>query len=219
MCIKLIVFDLDGTLINSQGDLTDSVNELRRRFGLKNISGKRVGAHVGQGVEHLLHNTIPERARLQDPNFYSEFSRIYQRRCTNRTRLFPGTLATLKRLSGIRLVVASNKPGRLSRQILRGLKVHREFSTILGADDIRRRKPHPEVILKLMRRFKAKPKETLMVGDSRFDMEAGKRARCWLCACTFGFSSRSELTRWRPDYTISRFSQLLKVVQQLQNTG
>ena len=110
------------------------------------------------------------------------------------------------------MAVASNKPREPSERILRGLGIRKYFASLLGGDDLARRKPHPEAVLKLMRRFRAKPRETLVVGDSRFDMEAGRRARCRLCAVTYGFGSRLSLARWRPDFTIRRFPELLKVL-------
>jgi phosphoglycolate phosphatase len=212
MALKLIVFDLDGTLADTARDLTDSVNELRRRRGLPRLTVSQVSRHVGQGVRHLLDRTVPALApgaRKRHPDLYAEFQRIYVRRCTHHTRLFPGARAVLRRLGrDAILAVATNKPGGLSRRILRRLGVLGKFSTVVGGDEMRARKPHPAVLLDLMRRFKAGPAETVFVGDSRFDMETARRARVRAVACTFGFGSRAELLRWRPAATISRLAAL-----------
>ncbi|MEK7766002.1 MAG: HAD-IIIA family hydrolase [bacterium] len=215
--IKLVVFDLDGTLADTARDLADSVNELRHRFGLTKLSDSAVARHVGQGVGHLLSHTLPPAARAVHPDYPAAFSAIYRRRCVHRTRLFPGAAAALRRLKaeGYRLAVATNKPGGLSRRILRRLGVLRLFGAVLGGDDVVRKKPHPEVMRTLMRRFHAKPSETVLVGDSRFDMDTGRRARCRLVAVTWGFGSRRELLPWRPAAVISRCSALGPAIARL----
>lgn len=217
--LKLIVFDLDGTLADTGADLADSVNELRRKLGFRKLARVRVGSHVGQGVMHLLRHTvpaIPDALRVRHPNIYREFQVIYDRRCALRTKLYPGTRDVLRRMPrGARLAVATNKPGRMSRKILRRLGVLGQFKAVIGGDEMRIRKPHPAVLVDLMRRFKAKPAETVMVGDSRFDMETAKRARVRAVACTFGFGSRAELKAYRPQAMIGRMTALPRALARL----
>ncbi len=223
MPLGLIVFDLDGTLADTAKDLADSVNELRRVLGLPRVTISKVSLHVGQGVKHLLRRMVPAlpaAVRLRHPDLYGEFTRTYIRRCTHRTKLYPGTRAVLRAIPrDIVLAVATNKLGRLSRTILRRLGVADRFKKIIGGDDMRVRKPHPAVLLDLMRRYRARPEETLMVGDSRFDMECGRRAGVRLCACTWGFGSRAELQRWKPDFTIRSISGLTAVIRGLTPRG
>ncbi len=169
--------------------------------------------HVGQGIVHLLAKTLPPPVRKARPTYLDECRAIYLKRCLRHTRLYPGVRAVLARLRGMRLAVATNKPRIQTIRILRGLKIRRRLAAVFGGDDVKRRKPHPEVLLRIMRRFNCPPRATLVVGDSRFDMEAGKRARCRLCAVTFGFGQRNELGRWRPDFTIDKFPELLEIVR------
>lgn len=218
MALKLIVFDLDGTLADTGRDLADSVNELRRSLGLARLADARVGAHVGRGVGHLLRMTVPGimrgftvdgRLRRRYPELYAEFQRIYTRRCVHRTKLYAGIRGALARLPrGAVLAVATNKPGRISRRILRRLGVAGRFRAIVGGDEMRVRKPHPAVLLDLMRRYRAAPRTTVMVGDSRFDLITARRARVRSLGCTWGFGTRTEVRRERPTLLVTRPSAI-----------
>ncbi len=227
VALKLVIYDLDGTLADTAADLADSVNELRRSEGLPTKPAGRITMHVGQGVGHLLAKTVPEvlrgPARTGDfkdthPALYARFMRIYGRRCVRKTRLYPGALAVLKELKADRIpqAVATNKPGKLSRKILAALKTRGIIAKVIGGDEMKRRKPHPEVLIKLMKTFKAKPRQTLMVGDSAFDMECAKRANVWTCAVTWGFGTEKELKRWKPEFLIRSFDRLPGVVAMLR---
>ena len=212
--IRLVIFDLDGTLIDSAKDIAGSVNSLRKLMGQPPLTEKRVIAGIGQGVRHLLSKTVPRNILLKHPTAAEDFRKIYLDRSTRYTKLFPGGRALLKGLHkrGIKLAVASNKPSILSGKILRNLRISNLFSAVLCGDRVRNPKPHPESIQILMRRFRVSPRDTLMVGDSRFDMEAGKSAGTLLAATTFGFGTRKELARYKPDIWISRLTSLLKAV-------
>jgi len=219
MALKLIVFDLDGTLADTEADLADAVNELRTRVGFKAIPRRQVRSGVGRGVKFLLKRKIPPipaAARAAHPDLYREFQTIYARRCANKTALFPGTRNMLGRLPRRAvLAVATNKLGYLSRKILRRLGVVGRFKAVVGGDEMRRHKPHPAVLLDLMKRFRAKPAETVLIGDSRFDMECGARARVQLIGCLWGFGTRRELTPWKPAALAARPSALPALLARL----
>jgi len=212
--IRLVIFDLDGTLIDSGKDITESVNTLRKIMGQPPLTQKSVIAGIGQGVQHLLSKTVPPKILRTHPGAAEDFRRIYLDRSTRFTRLFPGGRRMLTALHrrGIRLAVASNKPSVLSGKILRNLGIRRLFSSVICGDRVRHPKPHPESINKLMKRYRVSPRETLLVGDSKFDMEAGQRAGTLLAATTFGFGTRKELARYKPDYWIRNLSKLIKLV-------
>jgi len=207
VALKLVVFDLDGTLASTGADLADAVNELREKLGLPRKPRTAVVANVGQGARHLLRHMLADLpggpdARIEE--LYRQYILLYGRRCLRRTRLYPGIRRALGSLRGPTLVVLSNKSGALSRRILKGLGVACRFRAVVGGDEMRRRKPHPAAILDLMKRFRASPRETAVVGDSRFDMEAGRRAHARLIAVTWGFGRRRELARWHPDRIVTR---------------
>jgi phosphoglycolate phosphatase len=212
MSIKLAIFDLDGTLADSRADLTDSVNIVRARYGLGKMPMRRVATAVGRGVTHLLTHTIPAGTRKAHPGFMDEFRSIYWKRCTRKTRLYPGVVRTLKGLKGPVMAVVSNKPRRPTERILVKYGVRRLFRVVWGGDDLKRKKPDPWAIRALMRRFRVGPRETVVVGDSRFDMEAARRAGTRVVGVTYGFGTRAELVRWKPDAVIPRFALLPAVL-------
>ena len=211
--IRLVIFDLDGTLIDSGKDIAESVNTLRKKMGQPPLTQKRVIAGIGQGVRHLLSKTVPAKILRKHPTAADEFRKIYLDRSTKYTKLFPGGRAMLKGLHkrGLKLAVASNKPSILSGKILKNLDIRRYFSAVICGDSVKNPKPHPESIYTLMKRFHVSPRETLMVGDSRFDMEAGQRAGTLLAATTFGFGTKKELTPFKPNYWIKKLPSLAKI--------
>ena len=211
--VKLVILDLDDTLADCRADLTDSVNIVRARYGLGKMSPRRVASAVGQGVTHLLTHTIPAACRRAHPEFMKEFREVYWKRCTLKTRLYPGVVSGLRKLKGMRMAVVSNKPRRPTERILVKYGVRRLLSVVWGGDDLKRKKPEPWAFRVLMRRFRARPSETVVVGDSRFDMEAARRAGTRVVAVTYGFGTRRELARWKPDAIIGRFSRLPGVIE------
>jgi len=108
-------------------------------------------------------------------------------------------------------------PHEAWRKVELGKDEKGRFAAIMGGDSVKHRKPHPEVLHILMRRFRARPSETVMVGDSRFDMETGRRARVRLVGCLWGFGTRAELRPWKPDVTIKAGRDLPKAIAALNS--
>ncbi len=196
--------------MDSARDIADSVNIYRRKFGLGPLPAGRIVMCIGKGVGSLLKRTLTSRILASRPDCRREFYRIYLARCARTTRLYPGIRASLHALrrAGVILAVASNKPKTLSEKVLRQLGVRRLFSAVLCGDEVSQPKPHPLSLRILMRRFRASPRATVMVGDSRYDMEAGKRAGCRTCAVSWGYETRKMLARWRPDILVSSGARL-----------
>jgi phosphoglycolate phosphatase len=192
---KLIIFDLDGTLIDSIPDLTDAVNHMRAGFGLAQLSQEEVTALVGEGAQRLVEDTLPgfaEADRLRGLDCFLDYN---FRHLADKTRFYPGAVETLAvlREQGYTLTVASNKNESHCRDILRLLKADHFFSEILGADSASARKPSPEPIFHLMRRFGVSCHETVMIGDSSNDIRAGRSAGVLTIGCEFGYGASAEL--------------------------
>jgi len=209
---KLVIFDLDGTLIDSLDDLTDAANHMRRAFNLPALSTSDVRKLIGEGGRRLVARALPGLAPEEHDLGLEIFLRYNYEQIAVRTSCYPGVPETLERLadSGYILAVASNKNEALCRKILRILEVDRCLAAILGADSVAERKPSPEPLFHLMRQFECDVAETVMVGDSINDMLAGKAAGVFTIGCDYGYGVREELEL--ADCVISSFPEVMRVL-------
>jgi phosphoglycolate phosphatase len=209
---KLIVFDLDGTLINSIPDLTDAVNHMRSTFSLSRLSQEEVTSLVGEGAMRLVEAALPEYSQEDQKKGLECFLDYNFNHIIDKTRLYPEVTETLKTLKdrGYILTVASNKGESHCKEILRLLKADHFFSAILGAESASERKPSPAPIFHLIQQFNASTSETVMVGDSINDIKAGKSAGVLTIGCEYGYGSNDELKE--ADVIISSFEQIVALL-------
>lgn len=185
---RAVLFDLDGTLIDSRADLATGVNLTRRDLGLAPLAPERIAGYVGEGVRKLLTRALPEcPERLEQALEFN--ARHYRAHLLDQTRLYPGTLEALERLSqgGWRLAVVTNKPGTFTEPILAGLGVARFLSAVVGGGPGSPLKPDPAPLLRALEACGAAAAGSWMVGDHFTDLEAGRRAGMQRCFCRFGF--------------------------------
>ncbi len=206
--IKLIIFDLDGTLVDSLGDLTDATNYMLRRFGRQELASREVRLLVGQGAKRLVERAMPGAAPdevEQGIRFFLEYNEAH---IADRTRLYPGVVENLPRLGAGRvLTVVSNKQSTHCRKLLDILGIAGHFASVMGADSCPQRKPSPEPLLKLMADYGMHAADTVIVGDSSNDIIAGREAGVVTVGCTYGYGDLSELVD--ADYRVGNFKELL----------
>ena len=191
--IDLIVFDLDGTLIDSRRDLADAANALIQERGGNAIDEDRIARMVGEGAAVLVERALAAAGLERDGDALPRFLALYDEWLLRTTKPYPGTLEMLLALIGrYRLAVLTNKPHAATVKILDGLGLLRFFDTVVGGDNPLGRKPDPAALQELMRRFAAEPRQTLVVGDSRIDLETARRAGTGVCVARFGFGYRPE---------------------------
>ncbi len=208
--IKLIIFDLDGTLVNSLDDLTDATNAMLDHFGRGKLTPTEVRKLVGQGAKRLVERAMPDAGPEQVEEGVQIFLAYNDAHIADKTRLYPGVLNTLPLLGGGRkLAVISNKYTAHCRKLLDVLGVADYFSAVLGVDSLPYRKPSPEPVLKLLADFGVAAAQTAIVGDSINDILAGKGAGVVTIGCTYGYGDLGELAD--ADYRIDAFPQLLKL--------
>ncbi|NOZ68684.1 MAG: HAD-IA family hydrolase [Deferribacteres bacterium] len=219
--LKLLIFDLDGTLADTSRDITDAVNYALKPFGVKEYTVEETKAMVGSGISRLLASLVPpdaaarhtgdrEKSESNAEIALSRFLRYYSEHLLDNTTVYPHVETTLARLGRYSKAVVSNKREAYSREILQGLGLLKYFDVVLGSDSVREKKPSPVPILELLKRFNADRDEALVTGDSNYDIEAARAAGVKVVAVTYGFRSRESLKD--ADFIIDRFDGLLDIV-------
>ena len=189
---RLIVFDLDGTLVDSRRDLAESANQLLEELGAAPQPEAAIVRMVGEGAAVLVRRALAAAGVGESPGALERFLEIYSGRLLNHTRPYDGIPEAVSvACRHARLAVLTNKPTRPSEEILDGLAMRELFEDVIGGDGPWPRKPDPASLVALMERTGATPATTLLVGDSAIDHETARRAsvRCCLAAYGFGYET------------------------------
>jgi phosphoglycolate phosphatase len=209
---RLLILDLDGTLVDSLPDLTAAANDTRAGFGLPPLSSDGVRQLVGEGAQRLVERALPGLTPAQVAAGLARFLDYNRDHVADRAAFYPGVLPTLTALRdrGTVLAVVSNKNEQLCRDLLRILGGDHLFAAILGADSLPERKPSPLPLRHLMARFGTAPDETVMVGDGINDFLAGRAAGVRSIGCPWGYGGAQELAQ--ADLLIASFPELATVL-------
>jgi len=212
--VRLIVFDLDGTLIDSRQDLCNSVNATLLHFGLRALPDDVIASFIGDGAAMLIRRALavpgelpagspaPEEAFFEEAFAY--FLAYYRAHKLDFTHVYPGVLESLEALkkrpdgSARPMAVLTNKPVGPARAICEGLGLSRYFFKIYGGDSFATKKPDPLGLITLMTEAGAEPRETLMIGDSDVDIRTARNAGAWALGCSFGLAPET-LEEVEPD--------------------
>jgi phosphoglycolate phosphatase len=187
---RLVVFDLDGTLVDSSRDIAASVNATLGRVapGTAALSLEAILSFVGEGAGLLVERSLRHAGLgLATEEVLPVYIDCYRERLLDTTRLYPGVAEALDALAGTTLAVLTNKPGDMSRTILEGLGVASRFARVRGAGDVPSRKPDPAGLLGLMSELGASAGETWMVGDAATDVLVARAAGTRVAGVTWGF--------------------------------
>jgi phosphoglycolate phosphatase len=213
--LKLLVFDLDGTLIDSAQDLCNSVNATLTHVGREPLSDAVVAGYIGDGAVMLMRRALfgPNAAEVDEEllaRAYQFFLVYYREHKLDSTYAYEGVLEALAALHQLHehpdgparlMAVLTNKPVRPAREICAALGLAPYFLNIYGGNSFTTKKPDPEGLLALMNEAGARPEETVMIGDSQVDVEVALNAGAWSIGCTFGLAPDS-LTAHPPDVLV-----------------
>ncbi len=207
-----VIFDLDGTLVDSYAALAESINHARHALGYSSLEANQIRAFVGDGVERLLcrafdTDEVPQNAR-------SLFENHYDAVCSGQSRLLDQVEATLEDLAGMGLImsVCTNKPTHFSRKILDALGAGRHFAAVIGPDVARARKPDRRHVELALEPLGLEAIDVLFVGDMPVDVSAARNAGIDVAVLATGSASREELRDAMPDYFLDAFSDLVGLV-------
>lgn len=209
--IDLIIFDLDGTLIDSLDDLANATNHMLLSLGRPAASREQVRGYVGQGARRLVEKALPAAPADVIERGLALFLAYNEEHLVDRTGLYPGVMETLTALreSGLTLSVVSNKNVALCTKVLTTLGADGFFVSVIGADSLTERKPSPEPLLKVLRDLGVPPERAVMVGDSINDIAAGQAAGIITIGCTFGYGDPAEIAD--ADFLIDSLPELLEL--------
>lgn len=212
MGVKLIIFDLDGTLVDSGEDIARSVNELLEIRERPALSHDRIRSYVGNGVRALLERSLGETSGPELARAEALYLSIYRRRLLETTRSYPGVVPALEALQREHpLAVLTNKPSMESLMILEGLGLRRYFKAVYGGDSFARKKPDPMGVRFLQEETDAGADETLLVGDSTTDLATAHNAGICSCIVTYGMGPWDRATEL-PDLVVDDLRELLALV-------
>jgi phosphoglycolate phosphatase len=190
--ITLLIFDLDGTLVDSKLDLALSVNAMLAEMRCTQLPHEQIATYVGHGVSNLIRRALGDATTDESVERGLEFFLAYYRQhMLDNTVTYPGVREALEDLKGWQLAVLTNKPVRFSQEILSGLDVVQYFAFVYGGNSFAQKKPDPVGVVKLMGDMNASPRQTLIIGDSDTDILTGRNAGVWTCGVTYGFGANS----------------------------
>ena len=212
--MNLLIFDLDGTLVDSKLDLVHSVNAARGLMNLAPISEELVASYVGNGAPVLMRRALgPDAGEEEVRRALDFFLGYYRDHMLDNTRLYPGVKSGLDRLlaSGARLAVLTNKPVRFSRAIVEGLGLGNHFFQIYGGNSFEQKKPDPIGIETLIAECRANRERTYMVGDSGVDVRTARNAKVKACGVSYGFQPET-FEQDPPDILVDDMNQFADFV-------
>jgi len=208
--IDLLIFDLDGTLIDSKEDLANAVNAARRRMGLAPLANELVYSYVGNGAPTLMRRAMgPEATEADVQTALEYFMAYYKEHMLDCTTLYPGVREGLDELrdGGMKMGVLTNKPVRFSQLLVERLGLGAHFFRVYGGNSFEEKKPDPEGVYKLLEESGVAAGRAMMVGDSDVDIRTARNAGILACGVTYGFQPET-LDEVPPDVRLGDLRQL-----------
>lgn len=185
--VRLLIFDLDGTLIDSKLDLALSTNAMLAEMGCAPLPDETVFRYVGNGAAMLVRRALgPSATDAGVDHALAYFLAYYREHMLDNTVTYPGVRDALDALAGHAMAVLTNKPVIFSRAILEGLGIARYFRQVYGGNSFEKKKPDPIGVQTLLREFDAPPRAAMMIGDSDVDVRTARNAGIWSCGVTYG---------------------------------
>jgi phosphoglycolate phosphatase len=206
--VRVLIFDLDGTLIDSKLDLAHSVNAMLEHMGRAPLSHETIFSYVGNGAPLLVRRALGEAATdAEADKGLGYFLSYYRQHMLDNTVTYPGVRAGLELLASHPMAILTNKPVRFSQAIIDGLGLAPYFRFIYGGNSFEKKKPDPIGVTALLRDLNAAAHEAMMVGDSDVDVRTARNAGIWACGVSYGLGTES-LRAHPPDVMLDSLAEL-----------
>ena len=212
--LKLVIFDLDGTLIDSAKDIGRSVNEVRKHLSLSPLTLKKIAGYIGGGIPKLIERALSDATAAEKRHAHRLYPTVYRHNLLGFTRPFCGVVPTLKELKrlGVTLSILTNKPLTESLMILDGLGLRHFFADVVGGDSFKKKKPDPVGAFHLLKQASSLPLNSLFVGDSFVDLETAIAASIPCCLVSYGIETRQH-SSIQPDLCVTNLRELVQFAQ------
>jgi phosphoglycolate phosphatase len=210
--VRALIFDLDGTLIDSQRDLIRSVNTMLLKMGREELHEDTISGYIGHGAPQLVGRALGKEAGEEERERALKFFLAhYEEHKLDSTCAYPGVLETLEQLAGFPMAILTNKPVRVSVRILEGLGLGKYFRAVYGGNSFETKKPDPLGAHTILREFRAAPGEALLIGDSDVDVQTARNAGTFAAAVNYGFGAHDRAA-YPADIYIDRLTALVPLL-------
>lgn len=209
MSRRAVVFDLDGTLIDSRGDIAESANHMLVEAGRERLSEGVISSFVGDGARLLVARSLGLEVDSPEVGPHLEvFLRYYEAHPVVRTKVYPGVQELFSTLASLPLALCTNKPRRTTDPVLRALGWQDSFRVVVAGGDTKEKKPHPEPLERIARELGLRPDELVMVGDGPQDIGAGRAVGALTVGVRGGILEEARLLASEPDVLLDSLEQL-----------
>ena len=210
--IELIIFDLDGTLVDSREDVTNAVNFTLKKIGLKKKSISEISSYIGKGIEDLIRKSLGNKQEVLLKRALSVFEEYYKEHFTDNSVLYPNVKEILEYFNNKRKTIVTNRNYEFALLIMKTLGIYDYFENIVGGDDIGCMKPSSCPLNKSMGRLNADKEKAIIVGDMDIDILAGRRAGITTCGVTYGIGKKEDIIKAKPDFIIDDIIDLKSII-------
>ena len=210
--IDLIIFDLDGTLVDSREDIANAVNFTLKQIGLKEKSISEISSYIGKGIEDLIRGSLGNRQEALLNRALSIFIEYYRKHSTDNTVLYPNVKEVLEYFKNKRKAIVTNRNYEFALTALNKLGIQDYFENVVGGDDIGCMKPSSCPLDRSMEGLNANKEEAIIVGDMDIDIVAGKRAGITTCGVTYGIGKKEDIIKAKPDFIIDDIINLKNII-------
>ncbi|MFO7890821.1 MAG: HAD-IA family hydrolase [bacterium] len=207
-----LIFDFDGTLVDTASDVIDSINFALGEIGINSVSKTHIKKCIGPGKDDFLKAVLGKEFQRYEEEFIVLFRGYYWEHCLDNTLLFTGIADILQKYQHKNVTVASNKPRFFIERILEGLSILDLFDVIIGAEDVSQVKPHPEMVEKILEQTESLKAEILFIGDTDNDIIAGHKAGVSTCGVSYGYGDRFSIEEQNPHFMVDHPADLSKII-------